>query len=209
MDRAALEKPFPQSVIKSRKGAFGQVNYVEGVHYIRRLNEVFDGKWSWRIVTHEIREHDVIVQGELTADGVVRQAFGGGPITYNKNTGEVVALADDLKSASTDALKKACSLLGIGLDLYGAPVETKEPVPQPPAPAPQQSTRTPSQPIHIDEYRLTAKQLKAIWAIATKQGLGDADVKARCKSEFGCMPEFLTKRQASGFIDLLSQGATA
>jgi hypothetical protein len=48
----------------------------------------------------------------------IRTRRGGSSITRNRETGEVVSLADDLKAAATDALKKACSLLGIGLHLH-------------------------------------------------------------------------------------------
>jgi hypothetical protein len=39
-------------------------------------------------------------------------------ITKAKETGEIISLADDLKAAATDALKKAATLLGVGLHLY-------------------------------------------------------------------------------------------
>lgn len=43
MNRAALEKPFPEELIKTRKGAFGkELSFIEAVHYIRRLNDAFD-----------------------------------------------------------------------------------------------------------------------------------------------------------------------
>jgi hypothetical protein len=39
-------------------------------------------------------------------------------ITRKKDSGEVISLGDDLKAAATDALKKAATLLGVGLHLY-------------------------------------------------------------------------------------------
>ena len=44
--------------------------------------------------------------------------FGSSRLTRSKDTGEVISLADDLKSAATDALKKCSTLLGVGLHLY-------------------------------------------------------------------------------------------
>jgi hypothetical protein len=120
MNRAALEKPFPEDLIKTRKGAFGKdLSFVEAVHYIRRLNDAFDSGWTWKIVSHEINGSEVIVHGVLEGGGQAKHAFGGSTITTNKTTGEVISVSDDLKAAATDALKKACSLFGIGLELYG------------------------------------------------------------------------------------------
>ena len=58
---------------------------------------------------------------------MIKEAYGGKDLTvvdvWDKNTRQVTgkkpfSIADDLKSASSDALKKACSLLGIGGHLY-------------------------------------------------------------------------------------------
>ena len=119
MNRELLERPFEAALIKTRKGAFGQqLSYVEGAEYVRRLNCSFDGRWSFEIVDHQVGKNHVVVVGKLTAGEIVKMAFGGSSITTNNQTGEAVSIADDLKSAATDALKKSASLLGIGLHLY-------------------------------------------------------------------------------------------
>ncbi len=102
MDRQLLEQPFPQNIVRSRKGLSGkQFSYVEGAEYIKRLNDAFDGDWSFEIVEHQIQPDEVIVLCKLTANGVVKSAFGGSSVTVAKNTGEVVSIADDLKAAAT------------------------------------------------------------------------------------------------------------
>jgi hypothetical protein len=93
------------------------LSYIETHAVIARLNEGCDA-WSFEIVRHEIHDAEVVVLGKLTADGVVKTAFGGSAITRGQD-GEPVSLADDLKSATSDAIKKAASLLGVGLELYG------------------------------------------------------------------------------------------
>jgi hypothetical protein len=119
LNRAALEKPFPEELIKTRRGAFGKdLSFVEAVHYIRRLNDAFESGWSWKIVSHEVNGSEIIVHGILEAGGQSKHAFGGSGITTNKTTGEVISISDDMKAAATDALKKACSLFGIGLEMY-------------------------------------------------------------------------------------------
>ena len=52
--------------------------------------------------------------GERT---VVRQQFGSQKIRRSRSTGAPLDLGFDLKGASTDAMKKCASLLGVGLYL--------------------------------------------------------------------------------------------
>ena len=119
--RDVLEAPFPAELIKSRPGAFGNnLSYLEGHTIIARLNEAFDGGWSFEIVEHEILQDEVLVLVKLRAEGfgIAKMAFGSSRITRDKN-GNATAIGDDLKAAGTDGLKKAATLLGVGLQLYG------------------------------------------------------------------------------------------
>src|SRR5512139_2901294 len=121
MNRALLEKPFEPSQIKQRQGNFAHIlDYVEGHVVTSRLNEPFDGNWSFEIVKYRILKEtgEVIVLGKLTAENVTKMSFGSKEIARNKDTRAIISLGDDLKAASTDALKKAASLLGVGLYLY-------------------------------------------------------------------------------------------
>lgn len=202
-NRAILDKPFPPEVIRTRKGAHGPVLYVEAAYYIRRLNEAFDGDWGWTIISKELREGEVVVLGALDANGRTKHAFGGSKVTTKTASGEVVSVADDFKAASTDALKKACSLFGIGLDLYTSdqPSNDSRPDVSPRRVSGlREVTREPATP-----DRLTAKQLRAIYAIATAQGISDAGLKGECRELFGVMPEYLSRRDASTLIEKLSE----
>lgn len=121
MNRELLEKPFGPEQIKRREGNFGRtLDYISGADIIQRLNDAFDAEWSFRIILHEIiKEADeVFVLGELKACDIVKTQFGSSKITRARESGEMISLADDLKSAATDALKKAATLLGVGLHLY-------------------------------------------------------------------------------------------
>ncbi len=127
-----LERPFPKELIRYREGQKKkQLAYVETVNYIERLNEAFNYNWNWEIILETITDTEVYCRGKLTVeiDGkiVIKEAYGGKDLTivdvYDKSTRQVIgkkpfSIADDLKSAGSDALKKACSLLGIGLHLY-------------------------------------------------------------------------------------------
>jgi len=118
MNRALLEKPFEPGQIRQRKGQNGLLDYVEGHSVIHRLNEALEGAWSFEIVQHEIREEEVLVIGRLTAENVVKMAFGGSQVTRERESGKALSLGDDLKAASTDSMKKCATLLGVGLHLY-------------------------------------------------------------------------------------------
>ena len=114
-----LSEPFPQDAIKQRKGNFGNtLDYVESCNVIQRLNEVLEGRWSFRILFFQIDDEEVFVHGELKVDDAVRQQFGGSSITRKTDTKEAVSVADDLKAATADCLKKCASAFGVGLYLY-------------------------------------------------------------------------------------------
>lgn len=132
---AALEKKFDKGDIKSRKGSFGKnLSYIEGHSVIERLNKAFGQMWSFVIKDHLIESGHLIVTGELIipvynnegqlVDRLAKQAYGGKPLTKLKDPKPGVSpyldLAADFKAASTDALKKAATLLGVGLDLYSS-----------------------------------------------------------------------------------------
>lgn len=114
----ALGKPFPRTAIKQRKGGGGKMySYVEGHTVINRLNSATNGEWSFRIHESEWRSDLLIVVGELTIPGLgTRTGYGVQKIA--PNSGE-----DLVKGASSDALKKAATLFGVALELYGSDYE--------------------------------------------------------------------------------------
>ena len=113
-----LARPFKPEVIRSRRIAGRDVNYVPVATVIDRLNRACNS-WSFRIVSHETitmmlnrrpepRETPVfVVTGELEIPELgVRQGLGVQAI--DDGGGE-----DLLKGASSDALKKAAQLFGL------------------------------------------------------------------------------------------------
>ena len=73
MNREILEQPFDKSMIKRRKGRGGQMwDYVEACHIVQRLNNSFDGNWSFEIVSHEQIGEEMLVLGKLSAEGIVK-----------------------------------------------------------------------------------------------------------------------------------------
>jgi len=115
----------PQQHICKRPGkGGGQFEYVTGVYVKKVLNYVFGFNWDFEIIEHGVIEkHQVWVKGRLTVrDGkgstVCKMQFGRADIKMKK-VGGYLDFGNDLKAATTDALKKCASEFGIASDIYG------------------------------------------------------------------------------------------
>jgi hypothetical protein len=210
MNRQVLEKPFDQNQIKQREGHFGKMlDYIEGHAVIQRLNDAFDADWSFTIIRHEIfKETDeVIVLGELKAGNVVKMQFGSSRITRARESGDIISLADDLKAAATDAVKKASTLLGVGLHLY------RNDVPQPGnrEPAHQNNGINPksngnggngsSNNNNNGNGRLSSKQYNYILTLAKDRGITRSELNSQCLEAFNAVLEHISKHDASSMIE--------
>ena len=202
--RDVLERAFPVELVKTRKGSFGKtLAYVEVVNYVRRLNEAFGGDWSFDVIAHQVLESEVVVLGKLTAAGISKVAFGGSSITRNRETGEAVSLADDLKAAASDALKKGSSLFGLGLHFYGddTTATSERPAEIPRSSAAASSGRTPGE----DPVKLTERQHRAIVGLADRAGIAEIDLAGWVQRTYGVSVEDLDRRAASELITKLNQ----
>ena len=212
MNREILEQPFGPEQIKQREGNFGKtLDYIEGHAVIQRLNDAFDADWSFSIVRHDVLEDtdEVIVLGELKAGSVVKTQFGSSRITRARESGEIISLADDLKAAATDALKKAATLLGVGLHLY-----RNDP--------PQTGNRAPAHQNNGFKHqsngnggngsgynrnngngngRLSSKQYNYILTLAKDRGITRSELNNQCLEAFNVVLEHISKRDASSMIE--------
>ncbi len=85
MDAAILEKEFDAAQIKRRKGRNGMMlDYIQIPNVIRRLNAAFEYYWSFEIVSFEIMDTEVVVQGKLMAEGMTKSQFGSSLITKSR-----------------------------------------------------------------------------------------------------------------------------
>ncbi|MEN3186967.1 MAG: Rad52/Rad22 family DNA repair protein [Atribacterota bacterium] len=119
-NREILEKKFSKREVKRRPGKEGkELFYIETPSVIKRLNEAFDGEWSFEIKEKEIdlTRGYVWVLGRLTCGNLVKEQFGFKSFSPNHEK-NVPDFGDDLKAAASDALKKCATLLGVGLYLY-------------------------------------------------------------------------------------------
>jgi hypothetical protein len=200
MNRQLLEQPFSPEEIKQREGSFGQtLAYVPGHIVIERLNQAFESLWSFEIVSHEIHQDEVIVVGKLIAEDVVKTQFGSSRITKARDTGDVVSLADDLKSAATDALKKCSTLLGVGLHLYADKA----------SPGSAETTgqkgnggdNSQSGNNGNGNGRLSAKQHSFLVKLANEKGLTRKELNDQCVETYGSVIDYLTRQNASSMIE--------
>jgi hypothetical protein len=119
-----LREKFSKSAVKQRSGGGGkELDYLEGHTVIDRLITATNNLWSFSILQSDVREWGTTSKGEqqylvrdlvrLFIDGLgYRDAWGVQIVT--QKSGE-----DMWKGAQTDGLKKAASLFGVGLELYG------------------------------------------------------------------------------------------
>jgi hypothetical protein len=162
-------------------------------------------------------------------------AFGGSDIKRKKESGEVICLADDLKAAATDSLKKAASLLGLGLHLYGDTVAVNaKPAngdnTQPAAaggngngPAtqangngkhngngqpPANGNGNGDSANGEDKSRLSSRQLGMILGLARERNISRDKLNRMAEEQFaGRRLEFISRSEASWLIQQLQQAA--
>jgi hypothetical protein len=116
----------PKKYIKTRQGRGStQLAYVETGYIVMRLNELFNYMWDFEVLEESIhaKAKQVSVRGKLTIHlspelKITKTQYGGANIKTHSSTGMPLSIADDLKAAASDALKKCASLIGIASDVY-------------------------------------------------------------------------------------------
>jgi recombination DNA repair RAD52 pathway protein len=130
-----LTKPFPLQAIKQRDGGGGRrFDYVETHTVIHRLNAATGNNWNFEVVSLEWRNDVLLALGRLEIPGHGSR-MGIGVQKVSAGGGE-----DLVKGAASDALKKAATLFGVALELYGPDIEAGE-IAQPRQHAPQARQR--------------------------------------------------------------------
>ena len=181
-----LAEPFPLDQLKKRKGNFGQmVVYVDVATVIERLNQVLDSEWSFSVLDFRIESDEVIVCGQLEVKGVIRQQFGGSQITRKTDGGEVLSIADDLKAAAADCLKKCASSFGVGLYLYADSAGNRR--------------------NGNGNGRLTKEMIATLIAQAKEAGFTQADLIKSARQIFNSTLGQLTVAQAQDLVKQLNQ----
>ena len=117
-----LASKTPKHFVLKRKGRGGKsFDYVNINYVIAKLNAIFGFDWDVEVLDKEIGANHVYVQVRLKVrftDGheIHKDAFGGSNV---KRSGDnIIDISDDLKSAQSDGIKKAASMLGVAWDVY-------------------------------------------------------------------------------------------
>lgn len=116
---------------KPAKGGGKPFNYVTGAYVKSQLNRMFGFDWNFTVKQFDVKGNQCIVFGRLEGnirdkDGklittLVREQFGRADIkTLKSDRTKPLDFGNDLKAATTDALKKCASDLGIARDVYAA-----------------------------------------------------------------------------------------
>lgn len=143
--KQVIEAKLNPQWIKQRQQGGATLSYIGGHTVIRLLNKAFGYQWSFEVISEEVKpslpkpmfegwgknRKAVLgpdgtqkmepqppvakVLGRLTIPGIGIKEQWGSKVLIGGATEQESAF----KSASTDALKKCASLVGIGLELYG------------------------------------------------------------------------------------------
>jgi len=102
----------------------GTWDYVTGVYVKKVLNYVFGWDWDFEVKEKGTEGDLVWVLGRLTVrthtgKTMVREQYGRADMKKKKDGSGYLDYGNDLKAATTDALKKCASELGIASDVYG------------------------------------------------------------------------------------------
>ena len=209
-----LKRPFPKELHKHREGRDGKkLDYIEVQNYVDRLNEAFAYEWSFELTSREVIGEQIVVEVKLTAAGLTKTGLGGSSVTRSEDNKTVIALADDIKMAEADALKRACRLLGIGAELYATEQDDGTGMISGPTPSLATQHRAgphslPPSPLPPRE-RLTAAQLKGIKDRIKRQELDPTGARNHIKHVYGVEMEYLTRRQAHDVISGLDANRPA
>lgn len=133
--KAILDRRLPDEAV-SQHPSKAYLSSIKSIYVTERLNEAF-GVGAWQISTEFIDKHEGMVVVKTTLDipdyGIHFESYGGND---NKDLG------DAYKGASTDAITKIGSWLGIGADVFKGLQNGKKGYTAPaPAPKPKRERR--------------------------------------------------------------------
>jgi hypothetical protein len=202
-----LNKPFPQEVIEQKKKGGRTLDYVPHAQYTKRLNEAFGLDWSFDVIEYKLLDRQAVVLGRLTVGETTKMAFGGSELAKSLDTFMNYDLADQLKAASVDALKKAASFFGLGLHLWIDAGSKNANGRTPPSQPPEGHAAPRGIRGNGSTAPLTERQLGALKAIGGAM-FGETNTKTFLLHAYGNTGEGLSKYSASQAIDSLQKMST-
>ena len=219
VDLEKLTQPFPREAIKQRQAGGGRaLDYVEGHTVIHRLNDATDNCWDMSVKSIESKQIGdgtlMIAHVALTLPGLGTREGLGVQMVHARGGEDLV------KGCITDGLKKAATLFGVGLELYGPDyaegAHAPESAPQPrlanfsrdtPGAAlrpVQRAQEGNGQRPQAGPGQITDKQKGLVWKLARQMGWTEDNLHAFAAEQFQVEHTGdLTKQQASSLIDML------
>lgn len=171
--KAILDRRLPDEAV-SQHPSKAYLSSIKSIYVTERLNEAF-GVGAWQISTEFIDKHEGMVVVKTTLDipeyGIHFESYGGND---NKDLG------DAYKGASTDAITKIGSWLGIGADVFKGLQNGKKgyTAPKPtPAPAPKPKAKLVINDAMIDNKERLSKMIKVLEAAYAKDPQGFAVIR--------------------------------
>jgi len=202
IERLWAEMPTKQRVIAKRGDTVIYGDYVELPQVLRRLQEVFGMNYSIGFAPPTFYENTVAVRAVVVAGDTRVEGYGTATIR-NKD------VETALKSAETDAVKRACRYLGIGAFLYekgltevgngngsSAPAKANR---NGTAKGTANNTREPlSASEKMNEFPNLPKDLKDAVMNAFRVGLDDDDITA--EEGYAYIRQYASEKQAKCII---------
>lgn len=201
---AKLGEPFPQQALKSRRAGGGKdLTYVEGHTVIHRLNDATENTWNFsvdKIERTEIDPANAVLMAYVTLEipGLGKRSHIGVQ-SVNARGGE-----DLVKGCVTDALKKAATLFGVGLELYGPDYEAGE-LPSGPNLPPRGRTTTQNTVPAGDGDGPTG--WTQFWSAARAAGLPNKAAAEEAIGHLGNDPGYAMERLAAWQFDMQNEMA--
>ena len=217
-DLAVLTRPFNRESIRRRRiGGGAEVDYIPGDAVIRRLNDATGNTWSMTVDRYWFERLPGARQGapeRLLAFALVTLTIPDHGSRQHVGVQADSGGGEDLlaKGAVTDALKKAATLFGVGLELYGddheggntpasrsegSPRVENRPREQSPS-RPIQDAPRPAQRTAGDDATVSEFTLRQLRIRQERARMDDAALNARLAQTFGAgtIAETLTEKNA-------------
>lgn len=124
MNRDLVDKLYVPFKLKQRKGVGGMTfDFIPTEDVINRMNMVFDGNWSTKIITQDVIEDFVLIRVQVevvngTGVAISHEGYGSAQTqryTSGTNKGKLLDIGNAYKSAESKAIKNACTRFGVGL----------------------------------------------------------------------------------------------
>jgi len=195
IERLWAEMPTKQRVIAKRGNTVLYGDYVELPQVLRRLQEVYGLNYSIGFSPPSFYENAVAVRAVVVAGDTRVEGYGTAPIRNGD-------METALKSAETDAVKRACRYLGIGAFLYEKGLTEANGGTETATPARSAGDRTakakPATPNGTDELPNLPADLREAVVHAFRAGLGEDDITF--EEGYNYLRKYASPKQANSIV---------